>query len=278
MKMVKRCLAVYVLSTYLLWPILPLVFGCWWGVGIGYKYTGMMTFPHGGIELPSYIWWLFTPVNFLETLLFDNPIYRSGVITFPGVSPCLKGYWLTFPERYAINGWLIAYAFCLLLSASTFFCKRSLLIFGKQRQLSRCLQVSFCAISFLSIFFCWGNGPYGDTAENEWEVVKLLEKGDVTPGEEKFGYRFVTEKSAVPLKYGWGNRARTLCKVWIQGDPAQVTDFDAVLMKDTEGRDEFLSGDFFYNLQTGESGAEQAYKLGWRRYYRPLKKFLGDLD
>lgn len=241
---IKHCIVVYVISVYLLWPVLPLTFGCLWGIDFGYvrmaEFEGLA---HLSVELPSIFWWLFSPVMLIYSFAFSLMSFlvsgAANFVLFPGIFPCLNGAWDAFPTFHAIIGWLVAYAFCLFTSVKVCSCKHSLR-----------LQVLCCALSVLALFFCDGPGPYGANIDRERNVIETMAKGRAAPGEEKFGYRFVSDKLAVPLEYGRGNRARTLCWLSKRVDSSTISteaqipdgDYGFVLMKDTEGEIEPLPG------------------------------------
>lgn len=219
----RRRVAVHVLSVYLLWPMLPLVFGCIWGIDFGYDRRADFPLLFGAIEdVPSMIWWLLSPITFFATLPLSILLLifprATGNFVFSGVSPCLKGDWDAFPLFDAGIGWLLAYALCLFLAVKICSCQRSIEVLGKKRSLSLLLKAFCCVISLTSLFICEGRGPYDARSDDEQNVFKILGTGVVASGEEKFGYRFLSDNLAVPLKYGRGNRARTFCKVTVCTD------------------------------------------------------------
>ena len=76
----RRRMAVPMLSVYLLWPMLPLVFGCIWGIDFGYDRRADFPLLFGAIEdVPSIIWWLLSPITFFVTLLLS-----IASLIFPG--------------------------------------------------------------------------------------------------------------------------------------------------------------------------------------------------
>ncbi|MBP5233190.1 MAG: hypothetical protein J6333_07255 [Planctomycetes bacterium] len=237
----KRCLIAYLATVYLLWVTLPLVFGVLWGVDVGYEDVAVFPIPDIRPKVPGIVWWLLSPITFLPTLklaLLALVIDRSAIIT-PIVSPCLKGDWDTFPVSYAVTGWVLALALSLFVAVTIVFRQRPSGFWGKPRFLWIFLGLC-CVSSFAAFVFCKGEGPYGVNLEAEREVVKLLEKGGMAPGEEKHGYRFVTDRLAVPLRYGRGNRARTFCRMPMQSYPDKNRVDDFIILKDTGGKTEPL--------------------------------------
>lgn len=276
MSKIKKMTIVYVFSSYLLWPMLPLVFGCLWGVDVGYAANGELPFHPGGIDLPSAVWWLFTPVTLPVALLilvcefmFDGFFLE---VIFPGVSPCLQGSWAGFSGPIWVTGWLVAYAISLSVATAVCVCRRSFTFRGKPRSLSLCLWLLCTVVSLLSVFVCKGYGPYAANLANEEKVQSTLLSGKIIPGEEKYGYRFVADNLAVPVVYRRGRRGRTLCKVIRPPVPVPqeygggFVGGDIIVRKDTQGKVEELPSEFV----TGEPDGSPChfktiYKAGWQQ-------------
>ena len=270
----RRRVAVHVLSVYLLWPMLPLVFGCIWGINFGYANWADLQLIHWAIKVPSIVWWLLSPITFFVTLPLSILLLifprATGNFVFSGVSPCLKGDWDAFPLFDAGIGWLLAYALCLFLAVKICSCQRSIEVLGKKRSLSLLLKAFCCVISVASLFLCSGRGPYDAQSDNERNVFEILKRDEAVSGEERFGYRFVSDKLAVPLEYGRGNRARTFCKVSVYIDPKilprqagiEYGKHTFVLVKDTGGKIEPLPEVVPSKQDCFGLGA--MYKLGWR--------------
>lgn len=268
---IKKAFVVHALSMYLLWPMLPLVFGCLWGIDFGYANTvTFILLPHCDVAVPSIVMWLFSPVTFFVTLPLSLDDCSSGVIHFPEIYCCLKGRWTGFSASTAATGWLVAYALTMIATVAIKIGSgaHTVVVFGKKRPLSLCLWVACCAGSLLSLFLCKGDGPY---SENEFEVVEALNQGNTAPNEEKCGYRFVTARLAVPLKYGWGNRGRTFCRVSMRYDPNAYPpeerfgtgEQEEIWMKDTKGEIESLPEIIPPDPYTGRIQWDYARKLGW---------------
>lgn len=246
---IKRAFMVHAISVYLLWAVLPLVFWCLWGVGFGYDYTGPFYFIHVSVQVPSLVWWLLSPLTFFVSGLVTACLELGGIgfFIFVGVAPCVKGYWVTFPLLYSLTGWLLAYAISLFVSLKIAACTRDFSVLGKKRPGRFCLRALCCAASLCALFVCKGEGPYGPNIQNELNAMEALQCGEITPGEEKFGYRFVSDRLAVPLNYRRGNRARTFYKVTWQADPKQDSPGvrsradDTIFIKDTAGKNEAMA-------------------------------------
>lgn len=265
----KFVFRVYVISAYLLWVVLPVVFDSLWGADFGYARDANFEWVHFSVKLPCVVWWVFSPISLLIGLLLA-PFFLSRIIVFPGISPCLGGYWDSFPVNRAIAGWLIAFIICIFVSWAICSCKRVFNFVGKQYSLSWCLIVFCCVVSLLASFFCKGNGPYGGNIENERKIVDLLRSNNGTAKLDgtKFGYRFVSDKLAVPFKYNRNNRSRTFCKVFVQvnSDTFPPQERIVIMMKDTEGVDESLPEVIPYKSQSGEYWWNYMSRLGWREY------------